>query len=350
MKMYPVAVMQRIQETEQCVSVWLAMPDEFDPSQHYKPGQHIQLAIELDGQGYQRYYSVSGIEIREGETLLQITVKRHDKGAISNYINSLLNVGDVIFISFPCGNFMLDSHETHRKSHYFFCIGSGITPLLMMIKSLLTTEPNSHVYLLYGSKNLSSTVFYQALLALEDAYKGRFKVAHCHSSPHWLSSFTPWQSGRIDEKVLQRFIREYAPKIHDTQYYLCGQSQFVFDVSRQLRQHDVPSERIHFESFGGQVKQDKFDFIDATLSVNVSGQAHQVTVPASQTLLQALSAAQIAVPHSCEAGICGTCRCRLVSGQVTMMNNGALTDTEVADGYVLACQSVALSKTLTVKF
>jgi ring-1,2-phenylacetyl-CoA epoxidase subunit PaaE len=350
MKMYPVAVKRLIEETKQCVSVLLVMPQEFNPNQHYKPGQHIQLAIELDGQGYQRYYSVSGIEMGESETLLQITVKRDDKGVISKYINSLLSVGDVISISFPSGRFALDINKAHRKSYYFFCIGSGITPVIMMIKSLLVKEHNSQVYLLYGNKNLTTTIFYQALLALETAYKGRFSVAHCHSSPHWLSSFTPWHSGRITEVVLQRFIGQYAPKIHDTQYYLCGQSQFVFDVSQQLHQLDVPNDRIHFESFGGKVKQERFDFMDAKLSVKVSGQVQQVAVPASQTLLEALTAAQIDVPHSCVAGICGTCRCRLESGQVTMMNNGALAEHEVKDGYILACQSVALSQTLTVKF
>lgn len=349
MKMYPVEIKRFVKETDQCVSVLFTMPDGFNPHLQYKPGQHILCAITLDGQEYHRYYSISGVESCEGQTLLQITVKR-DKGIISNYINLLLKHDDVMFISLPIGSFALDVNTSHRKSYYFFCIGSGITPILMMIKSLLATEQHSHVYLLYGNKNLSSTIFYQALLVLEETNKGRFSVAHCHSSPHWLSSFTPWHSGRIDKDVLQRFIREYAPKIHNTQYYLCGPSQFIFDLSQQLARLDVPDARIHFESFGGQIKQENVNVIDAELSVTVNGQVHNITVPASLTLLEALNAAQITVPFSCVAGVCGTCRCRLESGQINMINNGALTKKEVDNGYVLACQSVPLSKNISITF
>ncbi|RLV59353.1 ketosteroid-9-alpha-hydroxylase [Parashewanella curva] len=345
MHWYDLTVSNISQETKDSVSVCFSIADNLKDLFHWKAGQHIRLQFEVAGESYTRNYSVSS----DKPNKLRITVKKVKKGRVSTYINEGLSVGELVKATQPNGNFVLEPEQSKRRSHYFFAAGSGITPIYAMITSVLEKEANSFAYLLYGNKDGASTIFADELNQLEKKYSDRLVVQHCHSSPSWFKS-SPWRTGRIDDKAVQAFISENPPYAQDCQYYICGPDSFIPNVKSALKGIDVPNNRIHSEYFGLGKPTELEGGVDADLQVLLNGEQHKLKVNAGESLLQAMLEAGINAPHSCEAGLCGTCQCVLEDGEVNMPNNSALEESEVKSGKILACQAVPHSPKLKVTF
>ncbi|MEM8646558.1 MAG: 2Fe-2S iron-sulfur cluster-binding protein, partial [Pseudomonadota bacterium] len=235
-------------------------------------------------------------------------------------------------------------------THYFFAAGSGITPIFAMINAVLSTEPYSVVYLAYGNTNADSVIFQDALTELSTAHSERFAIAHLFSAPSIWKSEPYWRKGKLDAAAVAQFIVEHPPYAQDTQYFICGPGTMNSQVKAALMAIDVPPSRIHMESFGGGEVDDSVEGVAASAQVQLDGQQHEVSITAGQTLLEALRAAGLEPPYSCQAGVCSACRAKLTEGSVHMRARMALEDHEVEAGHILTCQSVATSDHLEVTF
>ncbi|TDF42174.1 ferredoxin--NADP reductase [Alteromonadaceae bacterium M269] len=331
--------------TKEATSVTLSIPDSIKNSFSWQPGQHIQLELTIDGERTRRCYSISSTW---GQALT-FTVKKIQGGKASTYINERLKADDLIKVTAPKGRFTLTPNSETRRSYYFFAAGSGITPIYSMLTTLLPNEPDSFAYLLYSNKDSKSTIFAEELVHLQKKYSDRLIIKHCHSSPGWFDD-APWRKGRIDTDAVHAFINECPPYAQDAQYYLCGPGSFIPDLKKALNEIDVPNTRIHMESFGGAKTPEKPTGDKAILNVNFNGEKHQIPVASNQSLLRAMLAEGIEAPYSCEGGVCGTCRCFLTKGEVSMQNNLVLDETDIKKGIILACQAIPQSKDIEIKY
>ena len=342
-------VLETRAETKDATSVIFETPTALRELFRWRAGQHITLRFVIDGGEARRSYSISDTPIEGGP--LRITVKRVEGGLVSNHINERVSTGDMLDVMPPFGSFCLDPAPRARRTYYFFGAGSGITPLYAMIRSVLAAEPYSVARLAYGNVNADTVIFRDALTRLEDSSGGRLTVRHALSSPSWLSSFGYWRRGRINAAGIAEFIGEHPPYAQDAQYYICGPGGMNGAVSSALLGMDVPSARIHTESYGAVTPpDDSLAGIAAEASVRLNGRVLAVAVDEGQTVLNAVRAAGGAPAYSCESGVCGACRARLREGSVHLRTHIALTEAEIARGVILTCQALPTSPRLAVEY
>lgn len=327
-------------------SVVFNVPDALQDDFTWTAGQHLTLRFAFDGQEERRSYTISNPPGAE----LRITVKRVKDGKVSNHIGDALNVGDEVEVMPPFGGFTLTPGATARRTHYFFGAGSGITPLYAMINAVMTNEPFSVAHLVYGNADAKSIIFQDSLSDLTDQHPDRLTVRHVLSSPSLWSWFTPWRTGRVDVAAISVAISETPPEAQDVQYWICGPGSMNQDVKSALIALDVPTDRIHMESFGGGAATyvDVDNSVDARATIALNGTTHDIAVKKGETLLTAALGAGVDIPYSCQSGVCGACKARLKHGEVHMNARMALEDADIAKGAILCCQSVPLSKQLDV--
>ncbi|MEM8687340.1 MAG: ferredoxin--NADP reductase [Pseudomonadota bacterium] len=335
-------------ETDQAVSLVFQVPPELKETFAWRAGQHITVRLQLGGEEARRSYSISTCP-HDGSPL-RITVKRVSGGLVSSHINDTVKPGDEIEASAPFGRFCLDADPLGRRTHYFFAAGSGITPIYAMILAVLNAEPYSVAHLAYGNRNEDTMIFRDRLGHLTAAHPERFTVAHLFSAPSIWSSFSYWRNGKLDADAVAHFISDHPPYAQEAQYYICGPGPMNGQVKAALMSIDVPAARIHMESFGGSETDDSVKGIPATARVRLNGQQTELNIDAGQTLLDALRAAGLEPPYSCQAGVCSACRAKLTAGSVHMRARVALEDHEIEAGEILTCQSVATSAHLQVSF
>lgn len=335
--------------TSRATTVLFDVPPELRDTFRWKPGQHVTLRFNIDGEEVRRPYSISDSPV--GGEPLRVTVKRHTGGLVSNHVNDHVAAGDVIDVMPPFGGFFLDTAPQARRTHYFFCSGSGITPIYAMIRSVLAAEPHSVARLAYGNVNADSVIFHEELARLEEESRGRLTIRHILSSPSWLSSFRHWRRGRIDAKCVADFINEHPPYAQDAQYYLCGPGNMNAAVRGALMAIDVPDTRIHMENYRPVAPpDDSVAGVAAEATVRLKGAALSVAVSAGETVLNAVRAANANPPYSCESGVCGACRAQLRKGKVHLRARMALTDAEISRGAILTCQALPITPQVTVEY
>lgn len=338
-----------VEETRETKSYSLEVPEELREAFSWRPGQHLTVLLALDGEPVRRTYTISSSP-DTGEPL-RITVKRIEGGRVSNALHQRIEVGSTLDVSPPFGSFCLDPRATAHRTHYFFAAGSGITPVYAMLRSVLAAEPYSRIHLLYGNRRARDIIFLEALRELQRDHAERFTLTHCLSKPSIWSSFDAW-SGRIDAAAVRRFLGANPPYAQDAQYYLCGPGRMNHDLRQALMQLDVPGERIHREHFGGAHESDEVEVegCAASLRARIGGRDHTLQVRPGDTLLRTLLDADLPARFSCEAGLCGSCRARLVAGSVHMRQSLALADDEIRGGWILCCQALPAEPLLTVHF
>jgi ring-1,2-phenylacetyl-CoA epoxidase subunit PaaE len=328
-------------------SVEFAIPPGLSGQFGWQAGQHLTLRFLLDGVEHRRSYTISN----PPDAPLRITVKRVQKGLVSNHVADNLAVGQSVEVMPPFGSFKLVPDQLARRTHYFFAAGSGITPIYAMICDLLKKEPHSVTHLVFGNAKADQIIFREDLDTLASTYPDRLSLKHVLSAPAMWSWFTPWRSGRIDAETIQAAIRETPPVAQEVQYWVCGPGSMNADVKNALMSLDVPANRIHSESFGGDAPvSDGISGVASTMRVTLDGVRKDVPIATDQSLLDALRAADMPPPFSCQSGVCGACRAHLTQGKVHMRRYMALEDHEIAKGEILTCQSIAQTETLEVKF
>ena len=360
MKALNLEVVSKREESSDTVSIVFSVPDRVRSQLDYKPGQFITVQFEKDGRPIRRAYSLSSCPYQDD--FLQITVKRIDGGLVSNHIHDHVQVGDTVRVLAAAGKFFAEISDANYRTYYLFAAGSGITPLFSILRSVLVREPKSHVHLLYGNRNKDSIIFCKSLEQIESQFGERIKVVHAFSRSNRNAFSAMWsqdgidrkvRKGRIDEEMIRWFFKEHPPVAQDAQYFICGPGSMIESVEMALRRIGVPKDRIRTERFATNVarsQEDKSICANAELTVRIGNQNEKVChVSQGQTLLRAMLECGADIPYSCESGVCGTCKARLVAGNVHMASYAALTQKEVDGGTILTCQAKPKSEQLEIR-
>lgn len=352
-KFHKLKVLEVKKETNDSVSVSFDVPYELYETFNFKAGQYVTLKFVINGEEARRSYSLCSSPVLEEP--LKVGVKRVKKGLVSNYINDNLKSGDIVEVMVPDGRFFADVQKENYKTYYLFAAGSGITPILSILRTVLLTEEKSYVNMIYGNRNQETIMFKEGLEALKKEFPERFALVYTLSKPK--SSF--WSSkdkmdhrkGRVDKISIEWFINEFPPYAQNAEYFICGPGTMIENTQKVLQSMDVPDTRIFIESFGGGTSEETTEVIDnANLTASLDGEEINIHIPKGKTILRAMLDNNYDPPYSCEGGVCSSCMCKLNKGEVFMKKNLALSDADVKEGYILSCQSVPLTEEVAIVF
>ena len=338
-------------ETADSVSVAFDVPT--GGSFRFIPGQYLTLRTKIGGTEVRRSYSLCSSPL-SGE--LRVAIKQVEGGIFSTWANTELKSGDVLDAMPPMGNFILETEPSARRRYVGFAAGSGITPVLSILKTALEREPQSEFVLFYGNRKTASILFKNELEDLKDRYLGRLEVHHVLSREDQGSDAL---FGRLDADRI-RYFAEHIPTVTKADgYYLCGPEPMIHAASDVLKAAGVAPEKIHFELFtagaapaaAAKAMADKGSATgDAYVTVVLDGEETHFTQSSKEFVLDAALDAGADVPYACKGAVCCTCRAKVLEGKVEMAMNYSLTDDEVADGYVLTCQAMPRSERVVVSY
>lgn len=350
-------VVEITHETSDAVTIHFEHPE--NQTIPYKPGQFLTLILNIDGKEVRRSYSLSSTPHEAPR--LAVTVKRVSGGLVSNYLLDNVKVGDEIRVMQPIGNFCLTCAPDNQRHVLLFGAGSGITPLMSILKTVLREEPNSSVTLLYGNTDEDSIIFKEQLQALENQYASRFKIAYIFSQPKQACE----NRGRMNQSLIIKILeRLQLAKIDNAVYYMCGPEGMMDEVRHALNVLHVPAENIFRESFvsnklieqqqqaqHGDVSSsdDDGEIITQTVTIIYEGAEYQVEVQPDQTILEAALEQDVDLPYSCQAGLCTACRGKCLSGKVHLDEREGLSDAELEEGYVLNCVGHPLTSNVVIE-
>lgn len=350
----PLTVTDLRRDTRDAVVVTLAPRDQDRALFQFTQGQYLTFRHDVDGEELRRSYSIcAGVD----DGCLQVGIKRVDGGAFSTWANESLAPGDTLEAMPPMGRFFLPLDPGTARHYVGFAAGSGITPVLSIVKTVLRREPKSRFTLVYANRQISSIMFREELEDLKNVYLGRFSVLHVlESEAQEIDLFT----GRIDaDKMTALFDRWIDPRSVDAAF-ICGPEPMMLTVAASLRDHGLRDDQIRFELFAsGQPGRAKARPVSKAAdagagtqaTVTLDGATRSFAMPREgQTILDAAIANHMDAPYSCKAGVCSTCRCKVLDGEVEMAVNHALEDYEVRAGYVLSCQAYPLTDRVTVSY
>ncbi|MDT4798017.1 1,2-phenylacetyl-CoA epoxidase, subunit E [compost metagenome] len=341
-------------ETRDAVSIAFDIPADLTDSFRFTQGQHLVMRTQLDGEEVRRSYSIC-TGVNDGE--LRVAIKRVAGGRFSAYANDSLKAGQSLEVMPPSGHFFVELDAARHGNYLAVAAGSGITPILSIIKTTLETEPHSRVTLLYGNRSSNAALFREQLEDLKNRYLQRLNLIFVFSREQ---QDVDLYNGRIDaDKCGQLFSRWIDVKALDAAF-ICGPQGMTETVRDQLKGNGVPAERIHFELFAaasGSAKREAREAAritdSASSQVTVISDGRELTFELprnSVSVLDAGNAQGLELPYSCKAGVCSTCKCKVVEGEVEMDSNFALEDYEVAAGYVLSCQTFPVSEKVVLDF
>jgi ring-1,2-phenylacetyl-CoA epoxidase subunit PaaE len=338
-----------IKETPEAVSVTFDVPIELKSKYIFLPGQYLTLESLINNEKIRRDYSISSTPSSGN---LTVTIKKVKNGIFSNYANDSLRKGSLINVSLPRGRFVYDSNSNSPKIILAFAAGSGITPIISIIKTALENSPKTSCKLIYGNKSPKTTIFLNDLNYLKQVHKNRFDLQLVYSQAQAENSF----NGRIDAEKTAHFLQNLSSEQKSlSNYYLCGPEKMIFNVKNELLKNNIKEEKIFFELFSSTSSLETKNnlnsnnsFCEATIQFEDS--TEKIKILKDQTVLDAALSKDIEVPYSCKGGVCSSCICRIKEGGAQMRQNSVLTDKEVEEGLVLSCQAVPTTANLIVDF
>lgn len=318
-------------ETHNSVTISFTVPENKKSAFAFKAGQYITIKHKSNGQEIRRAYSICSSP-KSGE--LKVGVKKVANGAFSEYANSQLKPGDTLEVMPPTGKFLL---ESNIKQFVAFAAGSGITPVLSLVKSTLEELPHSSFLLIYGNQSKEEAMFYDEIVQLQDEFPERFNVEFVFSRKKEGDA----QFGRIGRSLVNFYLKNKYGDTSFESFYLCGPEEMVDDVAATLKHNGVNSKQIHHELFSTAEKGllvEKHDgFTNITVILDDEEEVYQM--PQTKSILEAALDEGLDPPYSCQGGICSTCIARLKEGKAEMRKNQILTEAEIADGLILTCQA-----------
>lgn len=350
---YPLRVSQVEQLTDDAVAVSFDVPDDLADVFAFTPGQHLTLRAHLDGEEVRRSYSICSAP---SEHRLRVAVKRLEGGLFSGHVSTGLQVGDTLEVMPPAGRFGVAVDPANTKHYAAVVAGSGITPVMSILRTVLETEPASRFTLVYGNRTTASVMFLEELADLKDRYPDRLQLVHVLSREWWQDA--DLLHGRIDEEKLHTLLDTLLPPDDVDEWLLCGPYALVQQVHATLVERGVPKPDIHLELFhveGEAPRMTRRVSLDgeesgSEVTVRLAGRTTTFPMPEEGSILDATLAVRNDAPYACKGGVCGTCRCKVVEGEVEMARNYALEDAEIAAGFRLACQSVPTTPKVVLDF
>jgi ring-1,2-phenylacetyl-CoA epoxidase subunit PaaE len=358
-KFHKLKVKEVKNETADAVSVSFDVPQELQSAFNYLPGQYTTLKLLINGHQVNRSYSFcSSAYMNEHHT---IAVKRVAGGVGSNFINDNLKAGVEVEVMEPMGKFSPQLNTANAKHYVLFGGGSGITPVLSILKSALVAEPNSKITLFYGNRNESSIIFKEKIEQLATQYADRLKVVYIFDAPENTSH--PY-SGFVVKDMALRLLRENTNlSFQNAEFFICGPTPMMKEVESALAVLGIPKEKVHIEYFTAKAEEDR-QAADvgttssteepftgtATVTIIYDGNTRELKVKEKETILEAALDAGYDPPYSCMVAACCTCRAKLLEGKVEMDDRESLTDAEIAKGYVLTCQSHPKSNKVVLNY
>ena len=351
---YPLRVVRVVPETPDAASVVLAVPEQLRARFRRHPGQYVQLQLLVQGQEYERAYSLSGDA--DAPDVLQFTVKRVANGVVSNHLLDAVQAGTELRVMPPTGTFFPPLTPASPRHYVLLAGGSGITPIYAILRAVLRHQPAARLRLFYANRDPAAVIFARELVQLQRDHPGRLAITHALSAAP-----APGQPGRLTADTLAGLLAQGAPApAGETDYYVCGPAPFMAVVERALAAHGAPAGRVHLERFvsigGGSgplavgTAADGSPTATATVRVQLHGVETEVRCAKNQKVLDALLAAGLDAPYACRTGICAACQAQVVTGKVHLATQGVLTDADLREQQVLTCQARPLSDTLTVAF
>lgn len=341
---YNLQIQQVIKETANAVSLVFEIPANLKKTFSFKAGQYITLKANINGEEIRRAYSICSSP-KSG--VVKVTVKAVKNGTFSKFATTSLKAGDVLEVATPEGKFMLEPKP--NKNYLGFAAGSGITPVLSMIKTVLETETSSTFTLIYGNKTAEDTIFYAELNELMTQYPQQFNV-------HYIFSSIPQPNclfGRIDKGNTNFYIKNKYKNLTFSEVFLCGPEKMIELVSETLQEHKIAKENIHFELFTASVSEENTAKISegkAEITVLLDDEETTFTMDKKEDILAASLRKKLDPPYSCQGGVCSSCLAKVTEGKAVMTKNTILTDDEVKDGFVLTCQAHPTTQKITINF
>ena len=339
-------------ETDECVSIHFDIPDEVKEEFNFIPGQNITLKNYFDGEEIRRSYSICSSSF---ENELRVAVKKVPGGAFSTFANEQLKKGDILDVLPPTGNFYTNINPAQKQNYLFIAAGSGITPVISLIKTILSTEKESVVTLLYGNKGLSSVIFKEQLEDLKDKYLQRLTVHYIFSREQ---TETEFNYGRINEEKLKQLSRLVNFNSIDN-FFICGPEPLIYSTKDFLIDQGIDSGKIHFELFSTPTKEHTqiFEAVEqkteegSEITMRIDGRSFEFNLEYNgQTILDAGLDLGADLPFACKGGVCCSCKAKLVEGEVEMEANYGLEKSEIKAGYILTCQSHPRSEKVVVDY
>jgi len=353
-RFFPLEVADIRRETRDAVVVTLAPRIEDRAAFDFTQGQYLTFRRDFEGEELRRSYSICA---GKDEGVLKVGIKRVDGGAFSSWANEELKPGDVLEAMPPMGAFHVPLKPEERRHYLAFAGGSGITPVLSLIKTALAREPKSRFTLVYGNRSVNSIMFREELEDIKNVHLGRFNVVHVlESEAQEVELF----SGRIDAEKCARLFKGWINIAAIDMAFICGPEPMMLAIAAALREHGLRDDQIKFELFASAPRRAKHVARTAadngkaamcTATITLDGTTRVIEMAKTgQTILEAALGASLDAPFACKAGVCSTCRAMVVEGEVEMETNHALEDYEVRQGYVLTCQCYPLSDRVVVTY
>lgn len=341
-------------EIADAVSLRFNVPEGLADAFRFTPGQHLTLRADINGEDVRRNYSICAAP-HEGE--LRVAIKQVAGGLFSGWANSALSAGQTIEVMPPHGSFTWKFDPTQARTYAGFAGGSGITPILSLLKTALATEPASRFVLLYGNRATNSVMFLEEIAALKDRFMGRLQV--CHFLEDEEGDFDIF-NGRLDTAKIADVLGTLVDPTDIDAAFICGPGPMMDAVEAGLKGAGVPGERILIERFTvgamseaqlAAARELEQKAAGRPVKITINGRRRTLSFDADKgSILENARAAGLPAPFACKAGVCATCRARVISGEVTMKQNYGLSDAEVAQGYVLTCQAVPVSDDVELDF
>ena len=348
---FEITVQEIIRETDDCLSIAFDIPEKFMSDFNFKSGQYLTLKTQIENEEVRRSYSLCS---EPSSKTHKIAIKRIENGLFSSYAHEKIKVGDSIEVMAPSGNFQHIPNASNEKNYALFAAGSGITPILSILKSILRHEPNSHVNLIYGNKGINSIIFKEEIEALKNTYLNQMSVVHILSRENLGNVL---QQGRIDKAKCKMLLKTYFNQTKIDDVFICGPEQMTLDIREVMIAQGMHSKQIHLELFGTgydkkeKIKGDVTNEANSQITLFMDGDEYDFDLNTNDvSILDAAQKIGLDVPYACKGGVCCTCKAKVLEGTVEMDVNYALEQDEVDDGYVLTCQAHPTAKKVVVSF
>ncbi len=354
-KFHPLKIADIRRETADSVSIAFEIPNTFEKEYQYTQGQYVTIKMEINGEEIRRSYSLCSSPLADAD--FRIAAKKVKDGRMSVALNEKVKVGDVLEVMTPMGNFY-NINNTKNKNIILFAGGSGITPMLSIIKTILKEEPTCNLTLFYGNQNEASTIFKSELDTIQKENTTRFKLIYIFDEAP--ANHPILYTGLITKEKVMALVENHVGLNLENEFFICGPTPMMKNVEESLQSLQIKKEHIHLEYFTASLDANKnTEPVDATSSEKIISQI-TVILDGDETtfelesdgknILDAAMDQDVDVPFSCKGAVCCTCRAKVLEGKVHMKANYALTEDEVAEGFILTCQAHPLTPVVVVDY